>query len=285
MMILNQVEEETLDIIIRNIEKDTYIATSSYDIFPNYIHSQIKRLLSTLERYGYLASSDCWLNGWTATITPIGISYFEKKGLRKELFEELPENAKKLLKELLECELKNDNIAEALREELEKDKTDTITRSIIGTLKYNGLLKVNWADNTVYYAELTNEGRTYFEREKKYMEQLEKMSKPSVHIESLTNSGVFSMGDIIDSNITIDNSIEQLEKEVDEKGNEDKEELLEILQEVKDYIDNIKETKSISKNTGLFKRIGKHIEKHQWFYTQIIGLLGQVMLSGMGNQI
>lgn len=282
MMILNQVEEEALDIIIRNIEKDTYIATNNYDIFPNYIHSQIKRILSTLEIYGYLASSDCWLNGWMATITPIGLSYFEKKGLRKELFEELPDNAKKLLKELLECELKNDNIAESLREELEKDKTDTIMRSIIGTLKYNGLLKVNWADNTV---ELTNEGRTYFEREKEHMEQLEKMSKPSVHIGSLTNSGVFSIGNIIDSNITIDNSVEQLEKEVNEKGNEDKEELLEILQEVKDYIDNMKETKNISKNTGLFKRIGKHIEKHQWFYEKIIGLLGKVILNGMGNQL
>ena len=152
------------------------------------------------------------------------------------MFEELPDNAKKLLKELLECELKNDNIAEALREELEKDKTDTIMRSIIGTLKYNGLLKVNWADNTVYHAELTNEGRTYFEREKKYMEQLEKMSKPSVHIGSITNSGVFSMGDIIDSDITIDNSVEQLEKEINEKGNEDKEELLEILQENYDIL-------------------------------------------------
>lgn len=285
MIILNQVEEETLDIIIKSVEKNTYVATNSYDVFPNYIHNQIKRILSTLERYGYLASSDCWLNGWTATITPIGISYFEKKGLRKELFEELPDNAKKLLKELLECELKNDNIAEALREELEKDKTDTIMRSIIGTLKYNGLLKVNWADNTVYHAELTNEGRTYFEREKKYMEQLEKMSKPSVHIGSLTNSGVFSMGDIIDSDITIDNSVEQLEKEINEKGNEDKEELLEILQEVKDYIDNVKETKNISKNTGLFKRIGKHIEKHQWFYEKIIGLLGKLLWNGMGNQL
>ena len=47
----------------------------------------------------------------------------------------------------------------------------------------------------------------------------------------------------------------------------------------------MKETKTVSKNTGLFKRIGKHFTKHQWFYSQVIGLLGQAILLGMGNQV
>ena len=92
------------------------------------------------------------------------------------------------------------------------------------------------------------------------------------------------MGKITDSNITINNSIEQIKKEIEERG-QDKEELLQILEEVKDYIDNLKETNKITKNTGLFKRIGNHLEKHQWFYSQIVGILGQTLLLGMGNQV
>ena len=205
--------------------------------------------------------------------------------MRKELFEELPNNAKELLEELIKREMENGQLDELLREKLEEDKTDKIVRGIIGTLKYNGLLNVHWADDTVYYAELTNAGRTYFEREKKYMEQIEKLSKPSVSIGSLNNTGIFNMGNITDSNITIDNSVSQIEKEIEEKGNEDKEELKQILEEVKDYIDNINATKNIPKNTGLFKRIGNHFNKQQWFYSQVVGLLGQTLLLAMGNKI
>ena len=62
------------------------------------------------------------------------------------------------------------------------------------------------------------------------------------------------------------------------------EEAIEILEEVKDYIDNMNVTKNIAKNTGLCKRIGNHFNKHQWFYSQVIGLLGQALLLGMGNK-
>ena len=117
------------------------------------------------------------------------------------------------------------------------------------------------------------------------MEQIERMSKPSVSIGNLTNTGFLNMGNVTDSNIVINNSVEQLEKEIEEKGNEDKEELKQILEEVKDYIENINVTKNISKNTGLFKRIGKHFNKHQWFYSQVVGILGQALLLGMGNQV
>ena len=205
--------------------------------------------------------------------------------MRKELFEELPDNAKELLEELIKREIEKGEIDELLRNKIKDDITDKIVRGIIGTLRHNGLLNVSWADDTVYYAELTNAGRTYFEREKKYMEQIEKAGKPSINIDNITNTGFLNMGSIIDSSIIINNSVEQIEKEIEKKGNEDKEELRQILQEVKDYIDNINITKNVAKNTGLFKRIGNHLNKHQWFYSQIIGLLGQTLLLGMGNQI
>ena len=37
----------------------------------------------------------------------------------------------------------------------------------------------------------------------------------------------------------------------------------EILQEVKDYLDNIKETKTLGKNGALFKRLSNHLAKHR----------------------
>lgn len=233
---------------------------------------------------GYLSSEILSLSDWSVVLSPDGLSYFEMKGMRKELFEELPNNAKELLKELLLVESDKGQIDELLREKIEKDKTDRIVRGIIGTLKYEGLLNVQWADETVYYAELTNAGRTYFEREEKYMEQLNKLNTPSVNIGNLTNSGFLNLGNVIDSNITINNSIEHIEKEIEENGQEDKEELKQLLQEVKDYIDNINETKMLTKNTGLFKRIGEHFAKHQWFYNQVISVLGQVIMKVMGNQ-
>lgn len=247
MIILNEVEEETLDIIICNLKNNSNSISLEYHIFPNYIYEQLKDILYKLKMSGYIASSDCWLNGFSVTLTPMGLSYFEKKRMRKELFEELPSNAKELLNKLLEAELSNKSLDVLLNDELKKDKTNRIIRGVIRTLKYNGLLTVHWASNQVCYVELTNAGRTYFEREKRYMEQIK--------------------------------------QEINEKGQENKEELSEILEEVKDYIDNMKETKTVSKNTELFKRIGKHFTKHQWFYSQVIGLLGQAILLGMENQV
>ena len=185
----------------------------------------------------------------------------------------------------IESESSNKSLDVLLNDELKKDKTNRIIRGVIGTLKYNGLLNVHWASNQVCYVELTNAGRTYFEREKRYMEQMDRLNRPSVTIGNITNSGFLNMGEITDSNISLINYMEQIKQEIDEKGQEDKEELSEILEEVKDYIDNMKETKTVSKNTGLFKRIGKHFKKHQWFYSQVIGLLGQAILLGMGNQV
>ena len=283
---LQKLEEEVLLIILEKYDENSNRHISGYySEFPEYMNFSIKDSIHKLKCLGYLACNLSTLSRWEVILSPDGLSYFEKKGMRKELFEELPNNAKELLEELIKREMENGQLDELLREKLEEDKTDKIVRGIIGTLKYNGLLNVHWADDTVYYAELTNVGRTYFEREKKYMEQIEKLSKPSVSIGSLNNTGIFNMGNITDSNITIDNSVSQIEKEIEEKGNEDKEELKQILEEVKDYIDNINTTKNIPKNTGLFKRIGHHLNKHQWFYSQVVGLLGQTLLLAMGNKI
>ena len=286
MFILQRLEEEVLAIILQKYdENEQFIVSGDYSEFPSSMRFSIGDSLNKLKIAGYLSTVNNSLSGWSVILSPDGLNYFEKKGLRKELFEELPDNAKELLKKLLEVESNNGKLDEILNEEIKNDKTDKIVRGIIGTLKYNGLLNVSWGSGIVSYAELTNEGRNYFEREKKYMEQMEKNNRPFINIQSLENSGFLNMGSITDSNITINNSIEQVKSDIEKNGENDKEELFQLLEEVKDYIDNLKDTKSIAKNTGLFKRIGQHFEKHQWFYSEIVALLGQAILLLMGKQI
>lgn len=286
MFILQRLEEEVLSIILQKYdENEQFTVSGDYSEFPSSMRFSIGDSLNKLKIAGYLSTVNNSLSGWSVILSPDGLNYFEKKGLRKELFEELPDNAKELLKKLLEVESNNGKLDEILNEEIKNDKTDKIVRGIIGTLKYNGLLNVSWGSGIVSYAELTNEGRNYFEREKKYMEQMEKNNRPFINIQSLENSGFLNMGSITDSNITINNSIEQVKSDIEKNGENDKEELFQLLEEVKDYIDNLKDTKSIAKNTGLFKRIGQHFEKHQWFYSEIVALLGQAILLLMGKQI
>ena len=242
MFILQRLEEEVLSIILQKYdENEQFIVSGDYSEFPSSMRFSIGDSLNKLKIAGYLSTVNNSLSGWSVILSPDGLNYFEKKGLRKELFEELPDNAKELLKKLLEVESNNGKLDEILNEEIKNDKTDKIVRGIIGTLKYNGLLNVSWGSGIVSYAELTNEGRNYFEREKKYMEQMEKNNRPFINIQSLENSGFLNMGSITDSNITINNSIEQVKSDIEKNGENDKEELFQLLEEVKDYIDNLKE--------------------------------------------
>ena len=66
---------------------------------------------------------------------------------------------------------------------------------------------------------------------------------------------------------------------IDEKGGEDKEELLELLEEVKELLENIQTSRSIPKQKKLFQRISDHVAKHGWFYGAIVQLLGTATMT------
>ena len=78
-------------------------------------------------------------------------------------------------------------------------------------------------------------------------------------------------------------SIHQIEQAIDEKGGEDKEELHEVLDEVKELIENIQSSRSIPKQKRLFEKITHHMEKHGWFYGAVIQLLGAAALGLLGT--
>lgn len=128
---------------------------------------------------------------------------------------------------------------------------------------------------------LTPEGINYFEKEDEYMKN---NNTPNISIGTLYADGSnLNFGNVYDSNFNINDSYNEIEKKIEEKGGEDKEQLQQILIEVKDYIENITTLKTISKNTGLFTRIGNHIQKHQWFYQCITNMIGSAIMRIMGG--
>ena len=123
---------------------------------------------------------------------------------------------------------------------------------------------------------------TYF-KDKEIAAKKQEERKMSIHIEKLENSGTFIAGDAINSTFSVDNSVKNIEKKIEEDGGADKEVLFELLEEVKELIENIESSRSIPKQKGLFKRISEHMTTHGWFYAEIIALLGQTALQMIGG--
>lgn len=139
-----------------------------------------------------------------------------------------------------------------------------------------------WIDGG-WQVTLTPIGLNYFDNEEEYKKMNE---KSNINIQNFNANGSnINFGTVYDSNFNIDNTFQSLENAIEEKAkDEDKEELMDIIQEVRDYIDNINESKVISKNTGLFKRIGKHIQNYQWFYQGLVTMIGSSIMNVMGGK-
>lgn len=286
MTILPQKEEELLQIILSKYDgnEEMNVNGNTEDI-PKNMRFVLKDIFNTLKLYNYIAEWDLYLSGeWFVILNQEGIDYFEKKGMRKELFEELADNEKKLLKEIIEIEANGGNISELLANKVDLDEKD-IVRSIIGSLRKNGLLNVSWASDTVYNASLTNPGRTYFEREKKYLKRMESNKSNIYNFGDISvDGGNFVAGDVVNSVLKVDRHITQIEKEIEEKADDnDKENLKAILEDAKEIMENIKNNGVIEKRKGFFKKLTEHATKYGWFYAEIVNLIGTAVLTKIGG--
>ena len=120
----------------------------------------------------------------------------------------------------------------------------------------------------------------YFENKEKALRQQEEQKKQPYG--NITNYGNLVFGNVSNSKLTVDNSIQEIERQIDAQGGEDKEELRELLEEVMELIDNIRTSHAIPKQKKLFQRINDHVVKHGWFYGAIVQLLGTVAMTMMG---
>lgn len=122
---------------------------------------------------------------------------------------------------------------------------------------------------------------SYFEDKHAALDKQDRREKERQ--QSIVNYGNLVFGNVTGSTLTVDNSIHQIEQDIDEKGGEDKEELHELLDEVKELIENIQSSRAIPKQRKLFEKISNHIQKHGWFYGAVIQLMGTAIMGMIGG--
>lgn len=281
MNLLSQNGEDMLSVFLEKYKQSNdYFVDGTVNEFPDRMRFCIKDTMEKLQMCDYISNYNFFIGGgWSVTITPEALEYFDKKGWRTELFSILVNDEEKLLTDIIEIDNKNGDITEFLQEKIKEDQRD-IFRGRVGTLKNNGLINVFWASGTVYDAVITQAGRTYFERKEIYNKNIQ--SNNSTYINA-TNSTVFT-GNITNSSINIDNSISSIQKQIEEKCNDEheKKELMELLEETKEVIENFEKTSHIDKRRSFFNKISSHLDKHGWFYAEIVSLLGQTALKLLG---
>lgn len=286
MTILPQKEEELLQIILNKYDgnEEMNVNGNSTEL-PKNMRFGLKDIFNTLKIYNYIAEWNFYIGGeWFVVLNQEGIDYFEKKGMRQELFEELAENERKLLKEIIEADEKNENINQLIEDKLKDDKKNII-KEIIHGLDSNGLVNVFWADNIPYRVSLTNPGRTYFEREAKYLKRMESNKNNIYNFGDISiDRGNFVAGDVVNSVLNVDSHITQIEKDIADKVEDnDKEKLKEILEEAKEIMENINNNRIIEKKKGFFKKLTEHATKYGWFYAEIVNLIGTAVLTKIGG--
>lgn len=196
-------------------------------------------------------------------------------------FKKLPSNSKKLLDEILQADDPCDMLCK--RFEGISHKQDEELRSLIRELCEGGYINVKWADGVPYYVTINNSARTYNEQLAEYEEEkrMRNSKMPNI-INYGDNYGNQIFGNVSDSTLSVDNSVDKIERAIDERGGEDKEELHELLDEVKELIENIEVSRSIPKQKRLYQKISDHMEKHGWFYGAVVQLLGTVAMNLLG---
>lgn len=123
---------------------------------------------------------------------------------------------------------------------------------------------------------------TYFQDKEAALKQQKDVDEKMAAGNTYYNYGNMVFGDVVDSTLSVDNSIHQLERSIEEHGGEDKEELMGLLEDVKELISNIKSSRTIPKQKKLFQRLNDHVVKHGWFYGAVVQLLGTVVMNGLG---
>lgn len=122
--------------------------------------------------------------------------------------------------------------------------------------------------------------RKYFEEKEKALQR--KAEEDKMAVGNITNYGNMVFGSVSGSTLNVDNSFKQIEREIEEKGGEDKEILRELMEEVKELVENIEASRSIPKQKKLHQRLNEHVVKHGWFYGAVIQLLGTAVMNALG---
>ena len=122
---------------------------------------------------------------------------------------------------------------------------------------------------------------SYFD-DKEQALQKQKRNQEELKMQSIVNYGNIVFGDVSGSTLSVDNSIHEIERAIEEQGGDDKAELYELLDEVKELIENMQTSRSIPKQKKLFQKLSDHMAKHGWFYGAVVQLLGTAAFGMLG---
>ena len=192
-----------------------------------------------------------------------------------EGFRIMDKTAEEMLKCLLECSGRKDS-----RVNFSNDIFPSYVQMSVGLelekLIQYGMIGGLWAFENGGVLDLLPPAFSYFEDKQAALDRQDKREKERQ--QSIINYGNLVFGNVSGSTLTVDNSIHPIEQAIDEKGGEDKEKLHELLDEVKELIENIQSSRAIPKQKKLFEKISNHMEKHGWFYGAVVQLLGTATL-------
>lgn len=122
---------------------------------------------------------------------------------------------------------------------------------------------------------LTSDGYSYFEDKVQYTEKQRQERKPNINIGTINATGsTLIMGDANSSTFIMNSAIQEIERQINQQPKEVQQELRDLLAEAKELIGNIELTRRIPLNEGFIKKLGSHLEKNKWFYSEIVKLLG-----------
>lgn len=289
MIVLSKLSEEALRIILDKYQKS---GNTNYEIeidsgtLPDHIAERIDVIADELKSAGLISDLHFYISGmWDVLLLPDALAYFEEQDtlVQATMPNALPSNAERLLREILDADNPAPFMYTRLRDSNPTERKEL--RGVLGELHSRGYIEVAWSGNgEPYYIQILNPGRTYFERRTAFLRQAQKQANQTANVYNITGSNVV-FGNAVNSQLSIDNSISEIEKRIDAQGGNEKEELKELLAEVKDVVENMKNSGQVTKNTGLFKRLDQHLQKHGWFYTEIVALLGSATLMKMGGQL
>jgi len=284
---MDKCSEDAYFVIMKAYSSDNKTnLTISNDSFPEYLQSSLEESFEKLKQFGILSSYQVTLRESSVIIVPHEEDYFAEKAryerMNTAMFEKLPSNSETLLQEMLDADNPTKHVLEKFQSP-SSEKEQDILHGILRELEMVGLINVFWADNSPYNINLNNSARTYFERKAEYERQQEAAAKSVVNVGTINATGSnVVLGDVLNSTLSIDNSIQKIESEIEEKGGEDKEALHALLEETKELIENIQLSRTIPKNKGFFNRLSDHLQKHGWFYAQIVALLGKAAFEMIG---
>ena len=192
----------------------------------------------------------------------------------------LDATAEEILRRLLDCERGEGN-----RVVFDDDIFPAYVKMSSG-LELEKLLQYGMIGDLIIYdnggwLNLLPQAITYFVDKELALQRQEDRQK-KMDFGNITNYGNMVFGNVSGSTFSVDNSIHEIERLIDERGGEEIEELHELLDEVKELIENMQTSRVIPKQKKLYQRLSDHLEKHGWFYGAVVQLMGTTAVTMLG---